>query len=230
MNIGGRLRKVLAHPDRNGRMYLLERATGEVLSAEAFAYQNTSEGVDMKTGRLKIVAAKSTGFRTVRDVCPAPPGGKVDLNQVFQIVLQNCRTAIDETGARVTSDRLPTVEGHEAHFVQLLQNLISNALKYHAAGSPPLIHVSVERQDSSWRVAVKDNGIGIAPEFHQRIFGVFKRLHGRTVPGTGIGLAICKRVVERYGGNIWVSSRENEGATFYFTLPAATQRKAAAHD
>jgi light-regulated signal transduction histidine kinase (bacteriophytochrome) len=152
----------------------------------------------------------------------------VDLNRVFRIALKNCRTAIEEARAVITSDNLPTIPGYEPHFVQLFQNLISNGLKYRGQ-LPPCIHVSAKRQGGLWRIAVQDNGIGIAPEYHKQIFGVFKRLHGNTVPGTGIGLAICKRVVDRYDGQIWVESQVNQGATFYFTVPAAA-KGAALHE
>jgi PAS domain S-box-containing protein len=145
----------------------------------------------------------------------------VDLNDVFRITLENCKAAIEETRAVVTSDALPSVLGHQPHFVQLLQNLVSNGLKYRGDRSPR-IHISAASQDGLWRVAVKDNGIGIAPEYHKQIFGVFKRLHGKDIPGTGIGLAICQRVVNRYGGQIWVESEVHQGATFYFTLPPAS--------
>jgi light-regulated signal transduction histidine kinase (bacteriophytochrome) len=101
--------------------------------------------------------------------------------------------------------------------VQLFQNLIGNALKYRSE-QPPQIHVSAIKEDKMWRLAVADNGIGIDPQYHQKVFGVCKRLHGGKIPGTGIGLAICQRVVGRSGGRIWVESREGHGATFYFTL------------
>ena len=152
----------------------------------------------------------------------------VDLNRVLETTLANCKTAIEETGASITADRLPKVLGHEPHFVQIFQNLISNSLKYRS-DCPPQVRISAERQDSFIRVAVKDNGIGIAPEYHRQVFGVFKRLHGRAIPGTGIGLAICQRVVHRYGGEIWVDSDGNDGSTFYFTLPAA-EKEAAAYE
>ncbi|GEM_PF-1008633 len=157
-----------------------------------------------------------------------PASDPVDLNRVFQTVLENCKAAIQEAQAVVTSDGLPTVEGQEAHFIQLLQNLIANGVKYREPGRTPTVHVAAERQDGLWRIAVKDNGMGIAPRYHQQIFGVFKRLHGKSIPGTGIGLAICQRVVERYGGKIWVDSHEGEGATFYFTIPAAQAGAASA--
>jgi PAS domain S-box-containing protein len=151
----------------------------------------------------------------------------IDLNLVFQKTLENCKAAIEENKASVTSDHLPAVPGYEPHFVQLFQNLIGNALKY-CGEQTPRIHVSAVNENGLWRLSVADNGIGIAPEYHQSIFGVFKRLHGRSIPGTGIGLAICQRVVERYDGRIWVESEVNRGATFYFTLPAA--EGAAAYD
>jgi light-regulated signal transduction histidine kinase (bacteriophytochrome) len=142
----------------------------------------------------------------------------VDLNLAFRKALENCKAAVDETSATVTSDSLPSVRGHEPHFIQLFQNLISNGIKYRNE-SPPRIHVSSVNQGGVWRLAVTDNGIGIAPEYQKYIFGVFKRLHGKKIPGTGIGLAICLRVVEKYGGQMWVDSEVDQGATFYFTLP-----------
>lgn len=152
------------------------------------------------------------------------PDQPVDLNRIFENTLDNCRAAIDESAAVITSDPLPTVSGHEPHFLQLLQNLISNGIKYRG-DKTPRIHVSAARIDGLWRLAVADNGIGIAPEYHHKIFGVFKRLHGKMIPGTGIGLAICQRIVERYHGQIWVQSEIDHGATFFFTL-AANETKA----
>lgn len=145
----------------------------------------------------------------------------VDLNLVFKKTLENCKSAIEESGGIVTCDPLPSLRGYEPHFLQLLQNLIGNAIKYRS-GQVPRIHVSAENTGSIWRLAVVDNGIGIAPAYQQQIFGVFKRLHGKDLPGTGIGLAICQQVVERYGGQIWVESQPDEGATFFCTFPATT--------
>jgi len=106
--------------------------------------------------------------------------------------------------------------------VQLLQNLVGNAIKYRQPASPT-VHIDAERQSGQWLFSVKDNGIGIKPEYTQQIFGIFKRLHGSTYPGTGIGLAICERIVKSYGGHIWVESSVGEGSTFYFTLPDAPE-------
>ncbi|MHB8734034.1 MAG: PAS domain S-box protein [Terriglobales bacterium] len=145
----------------------------------------------------------------------------VDLNRVMEKATQNLHKAIEESGAVITRIDLPSVYGHEVHFIQLFQNLIGNAIKYRAEREPR-IHVDAERRNDEWRFAVTDNGIGIAPEYHQKIFGVFKRLHGPKIPGTGIGLAICQRVAARYNGRLWVESQPDQGATFYFTLPMAT--------
>jgi signal transduction histidine kinase len=145
----------------------------------------------------------------------------VDLNQVLQRAIENLHIVIKENEAVIGSDHLPLVSGHEAHLLQLFQNLIGNSIKYRGEDAPR-IHLSAEQQDGAWRVAVTDNGIGIPREYHDKVFGVFKRLHGKTLPGSGIGLAICKRVVERHGGRIWVESQVDRGATFYFTLPAVT--------
>jgi PAS domain S-box-containing protein len=146
------------------------------------------------------------------------PAELIDFNAVYEKATKNLGAAIAESGAVISCDHLPVVQGHDAHFLQLLQNLIGNAIKYHGEQTPQ-IHVSAEQLDGEWRFAVTDNGMGIAPEYQQQIFGVFKRLHGKEIPGTGIGLAICQRVVERYGGRIWVESQVDGGATFYFTLP-----------
>lgn len=145
-------------------------------------------------------------------------GHSINVNTIFEMVKQHCQVAIEESSAVVTSEHLPLIQGQEAHFVQLFENLISNAIKY-GGDRAPRIHVSAEQQNGGWRFAVADNGIGIPPDYHQEIFGVFKRLHGSTIPGSGMGLAICQRVLVRYGGRIWVESQEGQGTTFYFTLP-----------
>ena len=133
--------------------------------------------------------------------------------------LYNLRTAIEEAGAAVTHDALPTLPADEGQLAQLLQNLMGNALKFRSA-SVPRIHIGVSEKETDWQFEVRDNGIGIEPQYYERIFMVFQRLHNKgEYPGTGIGLAICKKVVERHGGRIWVESRPGEGSSFYFTLP-----------
>ena len=141
-----------------------------------------------------------------------------DTKTVMELVLRNLQSAIEESGAEITYGALPVLAVSEAHMMQLLQNLLSNALKYRS-NAPPKIDVSARKKDDQWLFVVRDNGQGIAPEHHQKIFEVFKRLHGREVPGTGIGLAICERVVTHYGGRIWLESRPGQGTTFYFLLP-----------
>jgi signal transduction histidine kinase len=148
----------------------------------------------------------------------------IDLNTTLEIVKQNLKIAIEETSAEIISQRLPEIEGQPAHFVQLFQNLISNAIKYRGEQTPR-VAISADRLDNGWRFAVADNGLGIASKYHSQIFGVFKRLHGQAIPGTGIGLAICQRVVERHKGRIWVESQLGEGAKFYFTIPGSGRKR-----
>ncbi|MBX5493057.1 MAG: CHASE3 domain-containing protein [Chloroflexi bacterium] len=142
-----------------------------------------------------------------------------DTTAVLGRVLANLGAALRDSGATVTHDPLPTVAADETQLGQLFQNLIGNALKFRS-DAPPRIHVSAAQRDGEWLFAVRDNGIGIAPEYAERIFVIFQRLHTREeYPGTGIGLAICKKIVERHGGRIWVESTPGAGSTFYFTLP-----------
>jgi light-regulated signal transduction histidine kinase (bacteriophytochrome) len=148
------------------------------------------------------------------------PEGQVDLNVVVTKSLDNLKQLITDTHAEVTHDTLPVVTGYETMLVSLLQNLLGNAM-YYRSEAPPQIHIGAERTKDEWRIAVTDNGIGIDPKYHEQIFQVFKRLHGSDRPGTGVGLAICRRVVERHGGRIWVESQLGQGSTFYFTLKAS---------
>jgi PAS domain S-box-containing protein len=134
-------------------------------------------------------------------------------------VLANLALAIQETGARITHDPLPIVHADDCQLVQLFQNLISNALKFRGAG-PPRVHVAAEPRGAVWLFSVRDNGIGIEPQHFEKIFGVFERLHPPAdYPGTGIGLAICRRIAQRHGGRLWVESQPGKGSVFFFTLP-----------
>jgi light-regulated signal transduction histidine kinase (bacteriophytochrome) len=145
---------------------------------------------------------------------------QTDLNEIVDRVIADLTAAIDDTGATAHREHLPTVPGDPVQLGQLFQNLISNAIKFRGSETPR-VDVTAERQGREWRVSVRDNGIGIAPEFADRIFIIFQRLHTRDeYPGTGIGLAICKKIVERHGGQIWLESEPGAGATFTFTLPA----------
>jgi PAS domain S-box-containing protein len=155
------------------------------------------------------------GSRDVR------PYGPVDLGAALDAALLNLQRSIDESGARVERlGKLPDVLGDKQRLTQLLQNLVGNALKYRADRSP-IIRISAEPRDGQWICSVSDNGIGFDQAHAERIFGVFRRLHGARYPGTGIGLAIAKRIVEFHGGRMWAVSSLGEGSTFYFTLPAA---------
>jgi light-regulated signal transduction histidine kinase (bacteriophytochrome) len=143
----------------------------------------------------------------------------VDVGTVVDRVFQNLGSQIGEARARVTRGDLPVLTADEAHLTRLFQNLVSNAIGFSGGHEPPQAHVSAARGDGSWTFAVRDNGIGIAPEDTERIFLPFEQLHGRgDHPGTGIGLAICTRIVERHGGTMWVESAPGEGSTFYFTI------------
>jgi len=146
---------------------------------------------------------------------------------VMEEVLSNLEVAVTETGATVTHDPLPTVMADRTQLGRLLQNLIGNAIKYHGE-APPEIHVSAKQTGGAWQFAVRDNGIGIEPQYHERIFAIFKRLHARDeYEGTGIGLAVARKIVERHGGRIWIESEPGTGSTFYFTIP---QREVRTHD
>ena len=142
------------------------------------------------------------------------------MEDVLQRVLRTLGPSIEETGAEVTSEPLPVVRGDPGQLAQLIQNLVANALKFHG-DKPPRVHISVEPDGTMFRFAVRDEGIGIDPKFNERIFVIFQRLHSRNeYPGTGIGLSICRKIVERHGGSMWVESAPGEGATFLFTLPS----------
>jgi signal transduction histidine kinase len=147
------------------------------------------------------------------------PAREVDTNAALRTALDHLEMAIDDSGASVTTAALPHVCAHEVAVVQVFQNLIGNAIKY-AGGKPPVIRVWAERESNWLRLAVRDEGSGIDPKNHTRIFGIFKRAHGPEYPGTGVGLAICAKIVEGYGGRIYVESAPDQGATFWFTLPA----------
>ena len=143
----------------------------------------------------------------------------IDCKTVLERTLDNLKKAVEESRAELTYEPLPTVMADDVQLGQLFQNLIGNAIKFRSEESPH-IHISAERNEDKWIFSVGDNGIGIDPEFTERIFIIFQRLHKRRdYPGTGIGLAVCKKIVERHGGRIWVESKPEKGSTFYFTIP-----------
>ncbi len=145
-----------------------------------------------------------------------------DLGAVVAEVLENLKARIDDSGGRIETGSLPVVKADRTQIAQVLQNLVANALKFRDPNREPVIRVEADRQDGEWVIAVRDNGVGMVEEGRDRIFEIFHRLHARDAyPGTGIGLAICKRIVERHGGRIWVESTPGEGSAFFFTLPSA---------
>jgi light-regulated signal transduction histidine kinase (bacteriophytochrome) len=142
-----------------------------------------------------------------------------DCDDVLDRALANLQAARQDSGAIITRGKLPTVCADGSQLMQLFQNLVGNAIKFRAERRP-MIHVDAGREANGWVISVRDNGIGIDPKYIDQLFVVFKRLHTQTeYPGTGIGLAICKRIVERHGGRIWIKSAPGQGATFYFALP-----------
>jgi light-regulated signal transduction histidine kinase (bacteriophytochrome) len=148
------------------------------------------------------------------------PFASVDCENILQAAKENLSVAIAESGAVITHDPLPALVADQTQLTQLFQNLFSNAIKFRRPEEAPRIHVSSKLQDGAWRLSVRDNGIGIDPQYFDRIFVIFQRLHGREkYAGTGIGLAICKKIVERHGGRIWVESEREKGSTFHFVIP-----------
>lgn len=189
---------------------------------------------DLTPERRQYIDFVSTGARRMdslirdllaysRTVAPAMPQRKhVSMSSVFEDALTNLSGSIAESGASVTSDPLPEVVGNPPQLVQVLQNLIGNSIKYRRPDVAPRVHVSADRSIEGWVFSVSDNGQGFGPEYAEKVFGIFKRLHGSDVPGTGIGLAICKTIVERHGGRIWAESHPGEGSVFHFTIPYAS--------
>jgi light-regulated signal transduction histidine kinase (bacteriophytochrome) len=142
----------------------------------------------------------------------------VDCNEILKKVMLSLQISIKESNAKIVCEPPPTIQSDSGQLSRLFQNLIINAIKF-CKNELPEIRIETKKQDKEWLFLVRDNGIGIKPEFAKRIFEIFQRLHTRKeYSGTGIGLAICKKIVERHGGQIWVESEEGNGSTFYFTI------------
>ena len=152
------------------------------------------------------------------------PSAPFDAHDALGEAVRNLQAAIHETGALVTNDELPQLIGDYTQIVQVFQNLIANGIKFHKSGEPIRLHIGAKRsfeKPAYWTFQVRDNGIGIEPRHFERLFVIFQRLHGKQeYPGTGIGLATCKRIIERHGGKIWLESEVGKGTTFFFTLPS----------
>ena len=193
---------------------MLQKKYSDRLDAQADQYVSY---VISGAHRMEILLKDLLAYSQVGSLGDGPARPVVTTEALRQALL-NLQASVDQNQAVVTWNGLPTLHAHEIRLVQLLQNLVGNAIKYRQTNRPE-IHIDAKRRPGEWLFSVKDNGIGIKPEYVQQIFGIFKRLHGSNYPGTGIGLAICERIVKSYGGQIWVESSLGEGSTFYFTLP-----------
>jgi PAS domain S-box-containing protein len=207
----------LQEPLRSIKIYgeLLTKRYGNKLDGQALEFLGY-----LRTGatRMEILVRDLLTYTQVTRLdCPAET---TDANEALAATLAGLKGAIAESGATVTFDPLPSVQMNTTHLRQLFQNLIGNAIKYRNPERSPLVHVSGEKQNGVWVFSVRDNGIGIEPEYKEQVFGLFKRLHtSDEYSGTGIGLAICQRIVERYNGRIWVESEPGRGSTFRFAIP-----------
>ena len=146
----------------------------------------------------------------------------ISLDQDVESAMSQLAGAIEESGAAVTHDPLPTVTAERSQIGRLFQNLISNAIKYRSPNRPSKVHISARPDGKYWIISLEDNGIGFPQEYAESIFSPFKRLHGEKYSGSGVGLAICRRIVESYGGRIWAESTVDKGSTFHFSLPRDT--------
>jgi signal transduction histidine kinase len=209
----------LQEPIRNVAVYseLFQKRYAGKLDSQAEQFLRFMVEGAHRMGYLVSVLLAYTQAARLDDEAP----NSVDAAAVLEQVLDSLKRSIEESGAVVTHDSLPVVTVRETHLQQVLQNLIGNAIKYRKESELPRIHVAAVKENGHWCFSISDNGIGIAPEYHTQVFGLFKRLHGRngTYGGTGIGLAICQKIVERYGGRIWLEAEPGMGAVFYFTLP-----------
>ncbi len=193
---------------------LLERRYKDKLDRDA---DDFIEFIVDAAGRMQKLIMDLLVYSRVGSKDQAP--AQVDSNEVIRTVIASLSAAIEEGKARVTYDRLPVLRAPEVSFTQLFQNLIGNALKFRGS-QPPEIHVAAREGKNEWVFSVRDNGIGIEPQYREKIFQIFQRLHSKLeYPGTGIGLSICRKIVENWGGRIWVESEFGKGSTFYFTIP-----------
>jgi PAS domain S-box-containing protein len=207
----------LQEPLRTVRSYaeLLERRYKGQLDSDADEFiRFMIDAAARMTQLLRDLLAYSQAGRADRTT-PEPTSSA----NILQWAIMNVDRLTKDSGAVITYDPLPMVEADQTQLSQVFQNLLSNAIKYRSE-EPPRIHVSVQRRDNQYEFAVSDNGIGVPPQHHERVFGVFKRLHGKEVPGTGIGLAICRKIIESHGGSIWLESESEAGVVVKFTLPA----------
>lgn len=198
------------------RLYsqLLDRTARQKLSQDEVDLLDNILGATVRM--RKLIEDLLTYSRTESISTTAVP---VNTEAVLDQVIENLQGTIEESKALITRNPLPSVKANEAQVAQLLQNLLSNGIKFRKPDEPPRLNVSGVAKDGHVQFRVEDNGIGFEQQYAEQIFGAFKRLEGRDVPGSGIGLAICRRTVERYGGRIWAQSEPGRGTVFFFTLP-----------
>jgi two-component system, sensor histidine kinase and response regulator len=194
-------------------MQLLERSLGADIKGEQREYLEFAIDGGRRMSELIRDLLSYSNVSSSEARCET-----VDLQEIVKQVKVHLRAVIEEANAQIISTGLPKLTADHSQLMQIFQNLIGNALKYRS-DRPPIIHVRAMEQTTQWLISVSDNGLGIDRENCQRIFEMFRRLHDRSIPGTGIGLAICQRVVERWGGKIWVESETGQGSTFFFTIP-----------
>jgi PAS domain S-box-containing protein len=207
----------LKAPLRTVNVYsqLLGQRVGAGLDDEA---QQFLRFIQSGTIRMEALLENLLTYARLRQI-EKPPDSQVSLNDSLQAALADLAGAISESQAQISSGTLPSLRVHRTHMRQLFQNLIGNAIKYRRPNERPVVEIGADLQDGIWTIKVQDNGIGIAPESRDKVFGLFTRLHAGEQAGTGLGLAICQRIVERYHGRIWVeSNKRGEGSTFRFTL------------
>ena len=200
---------------------LLEKHLQGKLDAQGWEYLNfVVDGANRMQSLINDLLAYSVVDTRLE------PFEKINTEKIFQHAMKNLHLAIEESSAEIICDPLPQVWANPVQLTQLFQNLIGNSVKFRRE-KHPRIHISVQHKDNEWLFSIQDNGIGLDEQYAKRIFEIFQRLHTRDeYPGTGIGLAICKKIIERHGGRIWVKSILGEGSTFYFTIPI----KNAGHD
>ena len=197
---------------------LAETLAGKLDAEQADAIERVLQASARMAGMIDEL------FELLRLGAQDAPRSPVDVAGVVAGVLDNLRSDIATHNAQITCDELPAVHTNRLLLGQVLQNLISNAIKFHASG-PPVVHVGAQRRGDGWEFAVRDNGVGIGADDQQRVFRLFERVTG-SVPGTGVGLALCKRASDKLGGRIWLDSAPGAGTTFYFTIPDDPRRSA----
>ena len=195
---------------------LLQKELEGRLSETALEYIENVVNGGQRISRLIDGLLQFTRLGGMAEIKPVP----VDAEIAVREALGDLQMAVAENNARLTTNELPIVMAEPLHLRQVFQNLIGNSIKYRRPEVDLEIQISAKKDGDFWQFCVRDNGIGIAAEHHDQVFLPFKRLHGSDIAGTGIGLATCKRMIERYGGRIWIESQENRGAIFYFSLPA----------